>query len=124
MAEYFAQSDLEKFYHSVGLNRERCIGCLNCLKRCPTEAIRIKDRKALIIPDHCVDCGECVRQCPHDARPCVTDSMAQLTHYDYNVALPSPSLYGQYNNLKDINILLTAFTLIGFDDVFEVSAAA
>lgn len=119
-------SEEKKFYHSVGLQQDKCIGCLNCLKRCPTEAIRIRrsDRKSIIIPDFCIDCGECVRHCPHDARTVKTDTIEALKPFDYKVALPAPSLYGQYNNLKDINILLTAFTLIGFDDIFEVSAAA
>ena len=44
--------------------------------------------------------------------------------YKYTVALPAPSLCAQFNNLEDINILLTAIKNIGFDDVFEVSAAA
>jgi len=40
------------------------------------------------------------------------------------VALPAPSLYSQFNNLDDVNIVLNALKLMGFDDVFEVSAAA
>lgn len=40
------------------------------------------------------------------------------------MALPAPSLYSQFNNLEDVNIVLTALTYLGFDDVFEVSAAA
>ncbi|MEG1993259.1 MAG: [Fe-Fe] hydrogenase large subunit C-terminal domain-containing protein, partial [Acetivibrio sp.] len=39
-------------------------------------------------------------------------------------ALPAPSLYGQFNNLDDINIILTALKRMGFDDVYEVSGAA
>ena len=44
--------------------------------------------------------------------------------YQYTVALPAPSLYSQFNNLEDVNILLNALLLLGFDDVMEVSAAA
>lgn len=40
------------------------------------------------------------------------------------MALPAPSLYSQFNNVKDTNIILTALVLAGFDDVFEVSAGA
>ena len=43
--------------HSVTLNRELCKGCINCIKRCPTEAIRVRDGKAAIISERCVDCG-------------------------------------------------------------------
>ena len=34
--------------HSVSLIREKCKGCTACLKRCPTEAIRIRDGHAVI----------------------------------------------------------------------------
>ena len=123
---YTGSQSNKRFYHSVSLEPDYCIGCLNCIKRCPTEAVRLSgdERRAVIIPDFCIDCGECVRQCPHDAHVVSMDTMDALESFDYRVALPHPALYGQYNNLKDINILLTAFTMIGFDDVFEPSAAA
>ena len=47
-----------------------------------------------------------------------------LDRFEYTVALPAPSLYSQFNNVRDNDILLTALTLMGFDDVFEVSAGA
>ena len=47
-----------------------------------------------------------------------------MKKYKYTVALPAPSLYSQFNNLDDVNIVLNALLLMGFDDVFEVSAAA
>lgn len=50
--------------------------------------------------------------------------MEELSRFSYTVALPAPSLYGQIANVKDINSLLCALRDIGFDDVFEVSAAA
>lgn len=47
-----------------------------------------------------------------------------LKQYEYTVALPAPSLYSQFNNLDDVNIVLNALLMMGFHDVFEVSAAA
>ena len=47
-----------------------------------------------------------------------------LKDYEYTVALPAPALYGQFNNLDDVNIVLTALKRVGFDDVYEVSGAA
>ena len=47
-----------------------------------------------------------------------------MNQYEYTVALPAPSLYSQFNNLDDVNIVLNALLCMGFDDVFEVSAAA
>ncbi len=54
--------------HSVRLNEAKCVGCTNCIKKCPTEAIRVRDGKARIAEERCIDCGECIRVCPHHAR--------------------------------------------------------
>ena len=48
---------LEQFTHSVMLDKELCKGCINCIKRCPTEAIRVRDGKAHILKERCIDCG-------------------------------------------------------------------
>ncbi|MFA9380131.1 MAG: [Fe-Fe] hydrogenase large subunit C-terminal domain-containing protein [Acetanaerobacterium sp.] len=114
----------EKFFHSVTLDPDLCQGCTHCIKRCPTEAIRVRDGKAYIISDRCIDCGECVRVCPHHAKKPQYDSLDILNSTKYKVALPAPALYGQFNNLDDVDILLTALKKMGFDDVFEVSRAA
>ncbi len=115
---------MDKFYHSVRLDQELCKGCINCIKRCPTQAIRVRNGKALINAKFCIDCGECIRVCPHHAKLAVYDKMDMMKSYRYTVALPAPSLYGQFNNLDDVNIVLNALQMMGFDDVFEVSAAA
>lgn len=112
-----------QYFHSVTLDRSKCKGCTNCIKHCPTEAIRVRDGKAKIIKERCIDCGECIRVCPHKAKSAVTDSFEALKQYRYNIALPAPTLYGQWNHLKDINLILTGLKKIGFDDVYEVAKA-
>lgn len=113
-----------KFFHSVTLDKDACKGCINCIKRCPTEAIRVRGGKAKILSDRCIDCGECIRVCPHHAKKPIFDSMEMLDNYKYKIALPAPALYGQFNNLDDIDIVLGALIKLGFDDVFEVAKAA
>ena len=115
---------MDKFYHSVRLDESLCKGCINCIKRCPTEAIRVRGGKASINNKFCIDCGECIRVCPHHAKLATYDKMDVMKQYEYTVALPAPSLYSQFNNLDDVNIVLNALVKMGFDDVFEVSAAA
>ena len=115
---------MDKFYHSVRLNPELCRGCINCIKRCPTQAIRVRNGKAQINKKFCIDCGECIRVCQYHAKHATYDKLEVLKQYEYTVALPAPSLYSQFNNLDDVNIVLNALLLMGFDDVVEVSAAA
>ncbi len=112
------------YFHSVTLDASRCRGCITCVKRCPTEAIRVKNGKATIIKERCIDCGECIRVCPHRAKKAVFDKLSMLEQFEYNVALPAPSLYGQFNNLDNVDYVLNGLLDIGFDDVFEVARAA
>jgi NADH:ubiquinone oxidoreductase subunit F (NADH-binding)/(2Fe-2S) ferredoxin/Pyruvate/2-oxoacid:ferredoxin oxidoreductase delta subunit len=44
---------------------EKCVGCLLCLKNCPTEAIS-GERKKVHVIDHelCIKCGACFDVCP------------------------------------------------------------
>ena len=115
---------MEKYFHSVRLDKDKCQGCTNCIKRCPTQAIRVREGKAHIVKERCIDCGECIRVCPHHAKVASSDSLEQIKNYKYTVALPAPALYGQFNNLNDVNIILNALPKLGFDSVFEVSKAA
>jgi Fe-S-cluster-containing hydrogenase component 2 len=54
-------------FKPVYLDTAKCNGCVNCMKRCPTEAIRVRDGKAQITYERCIGCGECEYLCP--ARP-------------------------------------------------------
>ena len=115
---------MAKIFHSVRLDDEKCQGCTNCIKRCPTEAIRVRNKKAYIISDRCIDCGECIRVCPHHAKYAVSESFNELIRYKYRIALPAPALYGQFNNLENVDYVLTGLKRMGFDDVVEVSKGA
>lgn len=113
-----------KFMRSVRLKESACQGCINCIKHCPTQAIRVHNGKAHIIDKFCIDCGRCIRYCPHHAKIAVYDPLSVINNFKYTVALPAPSLYAQYNNLTNVDIVLNALLKLGFDDVYEVSAAA
>ncbi len=115
---------MSNYFHSVTLDEEKCRGCTNCIKRCPTEAIRVRKSKARIINERCVDCGECIRVCPYHAKKAITDEFSTINSYPYKIAIPAPTLYGQFKPEYSRNRLLNAFKLIGFDDVYEVARAA
>lgn len=111
-------------FHSVSLDKQKCLGCMNCIKRCPTQAIRVRHGKATIVSERCIDCGECIRICPHHAKSAKSDPLDIIENYKYKIALPAPSLYGQFNNLDDTNYVLSALSELGFDKVFEVARGA
>ena len=112
------------YEHSVLLDESKCTGCTTCLKHCPTEAIRIKNGRAFINPQRCIDCGECIRVCPHKAKKAVCGKLADMQRFKWKIALPAPTLYGQFDNLEEIDYVLDGLLKIGFDDVYEVSKAA
>ena len=115
---------MNTYLHSVSLNEEKCTGCTTCLKHCPTEAIRIKDGRAVINPGRCIDCGECIRVCPHEAKLAVCNSFKDLEKFKWRIALPAPTLYGQFEELEDIDYCLQGLLDMGFNQVYEVSQAA
>lgn len=115
---------MQTYEHSVLLDTSKCTGCTTCLRHCPTEAIRIKDGHAVINSDRCIDCGECIRVCTHKAKKAVCSKLESMDRFKWKIALPAPTLYGQFDNLDDIDCVLSGLLNIGFDDVFEVSKAA
>lgn len=115
---------MNAYEHSVSLDLEKCTGCTTCIHRCPTEAIRIRDEHAVINTTRCIDCGECIKVCQQKAKKAVLDNIQAMDRFKYKIALPAPALYGQFDNLDDIDYVLQGLLDIGFDAVFEVSRAA
>ena len=116
--------DVSKRYHSVRLEKDLCKGCTNCLMHCPTEAIRVRNGRAHILDERCIDCGECIRICDYHAKIAATDSLDALKDFRYTIALPAPSLFGQFRSVQDIGVVMAALKRLGFDDVFEVARGA
>lgn len=112
------------YEHSVLLDESKCTGCTTCIKHCPTEAIRVKNGRAVIQSAKCIDCGECIRRCENNAKRAVCDKLSDMDQYKWKIALPAPTLYGQFDNLDDVNFVLNGLLKIGFDDVYEVAKAA
>lgn len=110
--------------HSVRIDRRKCVGCTNCIKNCPTEAIRVQRGKAKIIEERCIDCGECLRACPHHAMIAVTTPVNGLNLFKYNIVIPCTALYSQFRSLSGRGDVYAALYALGFDAIYEEARGA
>jgi uncharacterized protein len=64
-----ANPDGKKDQHSIrpSVITEKCIGCGQCGKVCPKQAITLENKKSFIDKMLCIGCGECMTVCPVDA---------------------------------------------------------
>lgn len=111
-------------FHSVTLDPAKCTGCTTCIRYCPTEAIRVRKGRAVIMDERCIDCGECIRVCPQNAKKPVSDPLSALEKFAIRVAIPAPTLYGQFDEKYTVDRILCGLKQLGFDDVVEVAWAA
>ena len=64
---------------------ERCIGCMECVKACPNDALAASESKLKWEATHCMYCKTCARQCPTEAvqfigrTVTVADVVAEIT---------------------------------------------
>lgn len=112
---------MSQYYHSIRIDPERCEGRRRCMRECPTQAIRIRKGKAVILEEKCIDCGECITACPSNAIIPLTDPFGELTKFRHTVALPSPGLHAQFGKVILPNKILTGLKNLGFDDAFDLS---
>jgi iron only hydrogenase large subunit-like protein len=105
--------------HGFKIDTAKCNGRMNCMRACPTHAIRVKNGKAHLIPELCIDCGSCLPVCPSKAICATTISLAELNDFKFKVAVASPALFTQFG-LNDTPAQVGRTLLnLGFDAVWE-----
>lgn len=112
---------MEPLHHTVFIDGEKCSGRMRCLRVCPTEAIRIRNGKALILEDRCIDCGECSKVCPTGAISVEVQSLLDLPPGTVKVALVSPVLYSQFPKEMTPARIHLGLKKLGFDEVCAVA---
>lgn len=112
---------MSQYFHSIRIETDRCHGRMKCLRVCPTQAIRVRNRKAVIIEEKCIDCGECITICPHNAIVPLTDPFGELTKFRYTVAIPSPALYAQFGREILPEKILSGIKKLGFDYAYDLA---
>ncbi|SDK20691.1 [Fe-Fe] hydrogenase large subunit C-terminal domain-containing protein [Natronincola ferrireducens] len=115
---------MRSLIHAIALDPSKCTGCTNCIKRCPTEAIRVKNRKAKILESKCINCGTCINICPFNAFSGITHDLQYIFRYPYRVALIDPVLYSQFNENITPSQIINSIKQYGFNDVYDISHSA
>ena len=64
------------------VNKEKCVGCTQCIQDCPTKTISLVDNKAEINNDRCMKCGHCIAICPVNAVSTDDYDMTEVKEYD------------------------------------------
>ncbi len=107
-------------HHAIKINEAKCIGCIHCMRVCPTEAIRIKSGKAMIIKERCIDCGQCMRVCPAKAFYIEQNDLKMLENFKYRIALFPAVLIGQFPDKISEEQIYQAMMQLGFTHLMEV----
>lgn len=105
------------FHHTLTIDEQLCRGCTHCMKRCPTEAIRIIGGKAYVDSSRCIDCGQCKAACPHQAITLQQSDLQLIWSYPHRIALVPAMLFGQFDDTVSPAQIIDAILGLGFTSV-------
>lgn len=109
-----------KFHHALKIREDLCEGCSHCMNVCPTEALRVKNGKAVLYAEKCVDCGKCFRECPSSAIIIDHDDFSHIFEYKYRIALTPAIFFAQFPEEITHRQIQSVLLEIGFTHVYEV----
>lgn len=111
----------ETFYHAHEIIEERCDGRLECVRTCPTRALRVRNKKVCFLSDLCIDCGKCINVCPENVFVPLSDAMEDFKSYKYHLVIVSRILYAQFGPEVHPLIIHQALKNIGFNEVLDLA---
>ena len=106
------------FHHALYIVEHACKGCTHCMKRCPTQAIRIAKGKARIDNGLCIECGQCMAVCPNNAIAIEQDSLSQLESYTTRVAIVPAVFFAQFDDSVTLGQIITTLYALGFTHLY------
>ncbi|ADY14116.1 [Fe-Fe] hydrogenase large subunit C-terminal domain-containing protein [Sphaerochaeta globosa] len=106
------------FHHALYIVESACKGCTHCMKRCPTQAIRIAKGKARIDNDLCIECGQCMAVCPNNAIAIEQDSLSQLEAFTTRVAIVPAVFFAQFDDSVTLSHICGALYALGFTHLY------
>ena len=78
------------------VDKEKCVGCRNCVRDCFGRNMAIKDGKAKVIWDGCMKCGHCVAVCPANAIVFDDYDQSEIIECESGTCLPDAKQYLQH----------------------------
>ncbi len=109
----------KKYFHAINIIQENCNGCSNCVRICPSEAIRLRNSKIIIDETRCIDCGKCIQVCPSMALTPISDKLKEIENFDYNIAIISAPFAGQFPHEIGFQRAKNTLFELGFDEVAD-----
>jgi len=110
--------------HGIRISKEACKGCVNCIKTCPTEAMRVINGKVRIMEERCIGCGECLRSCRHRALSLKEGDWDFLANKRSLAVVADPALCFQFPWGPYPDVLAQVLRNMGFDPIFNECALA
>ena len=101
-----------------------CRGCVNCIRSCPTEAIRVIDGQVRIILELCIDCGECIRSCGNKALGLDEDDWRLLQSHGASVVVADPTFYVLFSHYWRPALVVEALASWSIEDLCPYVATA
>lgn len=110
------------FHHALKVVDELCTGCTHCMTVCPTQAIRVRNGKAIIIEERCVDCGNCCKACPVSAILIEQDDFEEIFKFQVRIALLPSVLIGQFPSRIKTEEVYKGLKSLGFTHIVEIDS--
>jgi len=105
----------------LSISQEKCRQCYRCVQGCPTNALKIDNRKVRRIEERCILCGACYKHCPHEAVIVHTevDRVMDLLKKGEKVVICLDPTFPAVLDKGTPGQLVTALKKIGFQEVWE-----
>jgi len=106
------------YHHNLAVRENICKGCTHCMKKCPTNAIRIQNGHAVVDEEKCIECGQCLIACPHHAIKVVQSPFEMLFNYQIRVAIVPTMFLSQFEDEITDEMIYMALKKIGFTHIY------
>ncbi len=101
--------------HSVHIRAALCRLCKECLRSCPTRAVRVRNGSPQILEHLCIDCNACIGECPTDALSIKSAFNTQSSLRGTLVV--SGAFLAQFGTAFPADVVLQALKALGFERI-------